>query len=173
MPMHLAVSESENLFANTNYGMTSASNNVHTGIGNTNHRTNSFAVDPFMPPLGFGSDTSYASTEFNMNVMPSMSIQQQQVMGFPNGGNFEAQGASMMPNSFGYGSMPLSSNMMPQSIPNQTFQPTPHLYYQQNQLSQQQLPVGSMSLLPDLALYGDSNVNIFEGLTEDAFFPMQ
>ncbi|ETK77770.1 hypothetical protein L915_16021 [Phytophthora nicotianae] len=168
MPMPMNLTSSGNMYDNT-YGMSSASTSTNSANGN-NSSSNNFSVDPFMTPLGFGPDTSFGSTVFPMTGMPNMPMQQQQMMGSINGINFGAQGASMMPNNFGYGGLAPSSapNMMQQAIPTQQFQPTPQSFQQQNQL-----PVGSMSMSPDSALYGDSNVNIFEGLTDDAFFPMQ
>ncbi|KAL3673654.1 hypothetical protein V7S43_001353 [Phytophthora oleae] len=169
MPMNLATSGA-NMYGNSNYGMSSAAtsaNNTSSGSGNNNSSSNNFPVDPFMTPLGY-PDASFGSTGFPMAGMPNMPMQQQQMMSM-NGGNFGAQG-SMMANNFGYGGMPTSSapNMMPQSLPTQQFQPTPQPFQQP-----QQTDAGSMGILPDTALYGDSNVNIFEGLTDDAFFPMQ
>ncbi|KAG2766031.1 hypothetical protein PC129_g3366 [Phytophthora cactorum] len=174
MPMPMNLASSGNMYDNNNYGMPSASTSANSANGNLNSSSNNFPVDPFMTPLGFGPDASYGSAGFPMAGMSSMPIQQQQMMGSMNGVNFGAQGASMMPNNFGYGGMSTSSapNMMPQSLPTQQFQPTPQPFQQQNQLPQHS-GAGSMSMSPDSALYGDSNVNIFEGLTDDAFFPMQ
>ncbi|EEY65745.1 uncharacterized protein PITG_03269 [Phytophthora infestans T30-4] len=169
MPMPMNLASSGNMYDNNNYGMSSASTSANNVNGNNNSSSNNFPVDPFMTPLGFGPDASFGSTGFPMTGMSNMPMQQQQMMGSMNAVNFGAQGASMMPNNFGYGAAP---NMMPQPLPTQQFQPTPQSFQQQNQL-QQQSGVGSMSMSPDSALYGDSNVNIFEGLTDDAFFPMQ
>ncbi|KAE9360673.1 hypothetical protein PF008_g1732 [Phytophthora fragariae] len=181
MPMNMAPSGGGNMFGN-NYGMpavpTSASS---SNAGNSSSSNNNFPVDPFMTPIGFGPDASFGSSGFPM---AGMSMQQQQMMASMSAGNFGAQGASVMPSNFGYGGMPAgptssSQNMMPQVLPNQQFQPTPgglQPFQRQNQLPQhppQQIGAGSMNMSPDSALYGDSNVNIFEGLTDDAFFPMQ
>ncbi|KAG7382746.1 hypothetical protein PHYPSEUDO_004382 [Phytophthora pseudosyringae] len=181
MPVNLASSGVGNIYGSNSYGISTAStsgNNATSGSGNDNSSSNNFPVDPFMTPIGFGPDASFGSAGFPMAGMPSMPMQQQQMMGAMSGGNFGAQGASMMPNNFGYGGMPTSAapHMMPQSLPTHQFQPTPQPFQQQSQLPQhqpQQTGAGSMSMSPDSALYGDSNVNIFEGLTDDAFFPMQ
>lgn len=169
MPMNLA-SSGANMYGNSNYGMSSAAtsaNNASSGSGSNNSSSNNFPVDPFMTPLGY-PDASFGSTGFPMSGMPNLPMQQQQMMSM-NGGNFGTQGTSMMPNNFGYGGMPTSSalNMMPQSLPTQQFQSTPQPF------QPQQTDAGSLGILPDTALYGDSNVNIFEGLADDAFFPMQ
>ncbi|POM59649.1 hypothetical protein PHPALM_31589, partial [Phytophthora palmivora] len=151
MPMNLASSGGGNMYGNTNYGMPStAPNNANSGNGNNNSSSSNYPVDPFITPLGFGQDASFGSVGFPMTGMPNMPMHQQQMMGSMNGGNFGAQGASMMPNSFGYGGMPSSSgpNMMPQSLPTQQFQPTPQPFQQQSQLPQQ-TGVGSMSMSPD------------------------
>ncbi|KAK1948330.1 hypothetical protein P3T76_000620 [Phytophthora citrophthora] len=166
MPMNLA-SSGANMYGNNSYGMSSAAAAASNGSsGSNSSSSNNFPVDPFMTPLGY-PDASFGSTGFPLAGMSNMPMQQQQMMSM-NGGNF-AQGASMMPNNFGYGGMPTSSapNMMPQSLPTQQFQPTPQSFQQP-----QQMDAESMGILPDTALYGD-NVNIFEGLTDDAFFPMQ
>jgi hypothetical protein len=172
MPMNLASSGGASMYGNNNYGVASASTaagSSNAGSGNSSSSSHNFPVDPFMTPLGFGPDASFGATGFPMAGMASMPMQQQQqqMMGPMNGGNFGAQAASMMPNNFGYG-MSASQGMMPQFQPTQPFP-------QQSQLPQQppQQAAGSMNALPDSALYGDSNVNIFEGLTDDAFFPMQ
>lgn len=167
MPMNLASSGGGNMY----------------GSNNNNSSATNFPVDPFITPLGFTPDTSFGPSGFPMAGMAGMPMQQQQhqMMGSMNGANFGAQGASMMPNNFGYGAgvgMPTSSSqsMMPQSLQTHQFQPTPQPFQQQSQLPQhppQQTGAGPMSLSSDSALYGDSNVNIFEGLTDDAFFPMQ
>ncbi|KAL7691433.1 hypothetical protein Plhal304r1_c009g0035901 [Plasmopara halstedii] len=173
MPINSAVSGSENLFANNNYSMASASNSVNTEIGNNNSSTNNFAMNPFMTPFGFGPEASFQSAEISIGNIPSMSIEQQQAINSLNGCNLGAQGAPMMQTSYEYGGMSQPSNIMPQAMPDQALQPTPHPYHQQRQLSQQHHPVGFMSMTPDSAIYGDCNVNIFEGLTDDVFFPMQ
>ncbi|GMF11687.1 unnamed protein product [Phytophthora lilii] len=187
MPMNLASSGAGNMYSNNGFGMPPVSSlTSNTGNGTSNSSSSNFPVDPFMTPLGFGPDASFGSAGFPMAGMTGMPMQQQQMMASMNGGNFGAQGASMMTNSFGYGpgvgmpaSAPSSQNMMPQSMQAQQFQPAPgglQPFQQQNQLSQhppQQATAGAMNISPDAALYGDSNVNIFEGLTDDAFFPMQ
>ncbi|GMF22605.1 unnamed protein product [Phytophthora fragariaefolia] len=184
MPMTMTSSGAGNMFGN-NYGMASvptSASSANTGSNNTSN--SNFPVDPFMTPLGFGPEASFGSSNFPMAGMAGMSMQQQQIMASMSGGNFGAQGASMMPNNFGFGGMPggptsSAQNLMPQSLPTQQFQPPPgglQPFPQQNQLSQhqpQQSGAGSMNMAPDSALYGDSNVNIFEGLTDDAFFPIQ
>ncbi|KAJ8569119.1 hypothetical protein ON010_g6141 [Phytophthora cinnamomi] len=183
MPMPINMASSGNMFGN-NYGMPSAPTSTSSSNTGNNSSNTNFPVDPFMTPLGFGPDASFGSSGFPMAGMAGLSMQQQQMMASMSGGNFGAQGASMMPNNFGYGGMsagPTSSSqsIMPQALPTQQFQPTPgglQPFPQQSQLPQhppQQTGAGSMNMSPDSALYGDSNVNIFEGLTDDAFFPMQ
>ncbi|CAI5747358.1 unnamed protein product [Peronospora destructor] len=179
MPMSLPSTGGGNMYGNNSYGMPSAPiTNIHSsGNGNIDTSTNNFPVDPFITPLGFTSDQSYGSSGYPMANMVGMHIQheQHQAMGSTNGVNF---GGPMMPNNFGYGPMlgpyPSSSpqSMMPQSVPTHQFQPTPQPFQQQNHPTQQ-IGAELMSLSADSGLYGDNNVNIFEGLTDDAFFPMQ
>ncbi|TDH65194.1 hypothetical protein CCR75_008559 [Bremia lactucae] len=172
MPMNPTHSESGNLYVNTNYGIVSASNNVDCENSTTN-----VGMDSIMTPLGFNSDGSFETQGFLIGNMPNLSTHQRQMMGLMNGGNYGAQGAPLMPNSFGYGGMPPSSNMMLESLPTSAFQPPSYPYQQTHQLAHhphlQETGLGFINMTPDLAMYGDTNVNIFEGLTDDAFFPMQ
>ncbi|CAI5725650.1 hypothetical protein KXD40_002075 [Peronospora effusa] len=179
MPMSLPSSGGANMYGYNSYGMPSAPvTNIHSsGNGNIDTSTSNFPVDPFITPLGFTSDQSYGSSGYPMANLANMHIQHQQhqVMGSTNGVNF---GAPMMPNNFGYGpsigpypSSPPQS-MMSQSMPTHQFQPTLQPFQQQNQPTQQ-IGAEFMSLSADSGLYGDHNVNIFEGLTDDSFFPMQ
>ncbi|KAH7479012.1 hypothetical protein PRIC1_009433 [Phytophthora ramorum] len=189
MPMNLVSSDGGNMYGDNNFGMNSAqtsTSNSNTGNDSSNNITSNFPVDPFITPLGFGPDANFGAPSFPMVGMTGMPAQQQHVMPM-NGGNFVAQAPMMMNNNFGYGAgvgMPTGSttssqSIMQQPMPTQQYQPVPsglQPFHQHNQLPQhppQQTGAGSMSMSPDSALYGDSNVNIFEGLTDDAFFPMQ
>uniref|UniRef100_A0AAV1T5N6 Uncharacterized protein n=1 Tax=Peronospora matthiolae TaxID=2874970 RepID=A0AAV1T5N6_9STRA len=180
MPMNLA---GGNMYDNNNYGMPTipAPTNVYSGGNGSNSNSDStFPVDPYIAPLGFGSDVNFGSSGYSMGGMTGMPVQQHehQMMGSMNGTNF---GASMVSNNFGYGAsvdIPASSShsMMPQSLPAHQFQPTPQHFPQPGQLPQQLPPHtggNAMSWSLDSAVYGENNVNIFEGLTDDAFFPMQ
>ncbi|CAI5711715.1 unnamed protein product [Hyaloperonospora brassicae] len=179
MPMNLA---GGNMY-DPNYGIPAvpASTNIYSsGSSNNRNSDSNFPMDPFVTPLGFGSDVSFGSSGYPMDGMVGMPMQQQehQMMGSMNGANF---GAPMVTNNFGYGAgvdMPASSSqsMMPQPLPIHQFQPAPQHFPQQAQLPQQLPPqtgANAMSWSLDSVVYGENNVNIFEGLTDDAFFPMQ
>ncbi|CAH0477420.1 unnamed protein product [Peronospora belbahrii] len=181
MPMNVDSSGGGNMYVNNTYGMPSAptSANIYSS-GNGNSNNSNFPVDPFITPYEFTSDASFGTSGFPMAGMAGMPMhhQQHQVMGSMNGANY---GAPMMPNNFGYGpsiGMPSSStqSIMPQSVPTHHYQSTHQPFQQPSQLHQfptQQIVIEPVGLFPDSTLYGDNTVNIFEGLTDDAFFPMQ
>lgn len=111
MPMNMAPSSGGNMFGN-NYGMSSVPTSASSSNTGNSSSGNNFPVDPFMTPLGFSPDPSFGSSGFPMAGMAGMSMQQQQqMMASMSGGNFGAQGASMMPNNFGYGGCRLAQRL--------------------------------------------------------------